>query len=557
MQNPPILHFNTMTSFSEAIIQSPIDVIWSHDSKSSAPSVDPQVLTNSSRSREQNTTATAPSPKQDSPWQTKTDPNPLQQGNYVRSMLRPDGLSDSSQDGTLNKPTLTPTSQTKSKTTQSVATSPVKYLPKVTYSAKKDSQPVKQAVTGDSLTNGPHCYECCPKKSVGQTPSLQGKATSLSTAEQSVLFSLNSEKPPFVVRHVDGDLISRRDFPKLSSTFRSATQVSSGAHRTVSAANRRSHSQPLSSVNAAHKQYYSGPTLSEQYKQYVAGRSEVHEDPKLFYSSKSLPASPKKTASYSKPVFTPQTKSSLKRFSNPSRPIHIYFESEDSDQCQEDDEDLDDVARLQVEPGNMRTRSQSPSQVLRERIGRLMDRCCDHRVRICVDCTYVQLLCVVKSLCIGLYVHTYVCSRYVCTFIHVYVVLRTHVHTVFMYIRTYDVTYMCKYVDYCSSYTDCMHPLSLTSTMLTALEKTTPVERSNISGKVLHALKYCRLSSTVVCSMGTILSHGPSSLFSMYVRTYVCIYITMYILIYTQYVFDIHICVYVHTYVLSWIQVSH
>jgi hypothetical protein len=376
-ENPPILHFNTMMSITETIIQSPIDVIWGTTQQSGDPSAESAVVTpNRITQAKQQMRSTTPRVKQEVTSQVEPNQVSSQQGHSIRSMLRPDGLSDSSQDGTtgvaVGVAVSSPGTHEKPKPTSTTAANPIKHLPKVTYSphrSAKHTKPALQPTDGDCI--GPHCYDCCPKK----LTSSQERQMVEADIEENFLLS-HSEKPPFVVRHVDDDLISKRDFPKLLR--RDPPKFTSSTHYTSHTPNRGHGVVPRTSVQGSHREeLYTGETLSHHYEQYVTDLDHAREIPQFSRSLRSFPPSSRKTARYMKPMHTPQPKPSSRNPRGAMQPTGVCVESEDSELSQEDDREVIEVARLQAEPGNVRVRAQSPSRILRERISHLMEQCCE------------------------------------------------------------------------------------------------------------------------------------------------------------------------------------
>lgn len=395
-----MLHFSTMTSVSKAIIQSPIDAIWMEQhavsSDQSSLGGEGQVPTNHAQQR----------PMQKQPDTDKADskdylsaqkeshsgrPASLMHlssgggavgGPLIRSMLRPDGLSDSSQDST---PGVLHTSLGKDEANSESKVKPAK---QVRYKPKK-ARPLQQADAQSLSHTGPHCYECCPRKTTtDQSLSSQREDFDSSNCQSFVESRPAAEdgRPPFVVRHVTEDLISKRDFPrKLTQShpyspgtgyLSPPSAAFSGVHRSVYTTNASS-SQPSSTRPLLPRQQ---PTFSELYENHLLRSAMMNGEAnakKLTHSThhkaRSLPSSPR-TVTVDQLTYTPHPPSTARQSLHSS--VHRSTTLLDSSGVG----DLNDSG-LREQAGNMRQgRSLSPSHAIRERIGRLMEECCKYTV---------------------------------------------------------------------------------------------------------------------------------------------------------------------------------
>ena len=391
-----MLHFSTMTSVSEAIIQSPIDAIWMEQravsSDQSSLGGEGHVPSNHTQQR----------PMQKQPDADKADskdylsalkeshsgrPVSLMHlsggggavgGPLTRSMLRPDGLSDSSQDST---PGALHTSLGKD---EASSESKVKAAKQVRYKPKR-ARPLQQADAQSLSHTGPHCYECCPPKTTTDQSLLSQREDFDSSNCQSFVESApvaEDDRPPFVVRHVTEDLISKRDFPrKLTHThpytprtgyLSPPSAAPFGVHKSVNTTNASS-SQPSSTRPLLPRQQ---PTFSELYESHLLRSTVMNGEAsarKLTHSThhkaRSLPSSPR-TVTVDQLAYTPHPPSTARQSLHSS--VHRNARLLDSSGVG----DLSDSG-LQEQAGNMRQgRSLSPSHAIRERIGRLMEECC-------------------------------------------------------------------------------------------------------------------------------------------------------------------------------------
>lgn len=286
-------------------------------------------------------------------------------GPLTRSMLRPDGLSDSSQDST---PGAHQTSLGKGEARGDSTARPgkqVRYKPRT---PQERAQSVSRT--------GPHCYECCPQKTTTtQSPASQRSREEIDSSNcQSFTESAQvpeDDRPPFVVRHVTEDLISKRDFPRTQShpyTHRTgylfpASTVSSG---------QSSSTRPLQ----RHQ-----PTFSEMYQDHLLRSTVTNGEASAkrlttSHKARSLPSSPRRTVTADQLTYTPRLPSSARR------PLHSSLHHTTTLLDSSGVGDLSDSS-LQEQAGNMRQgRPLSPSHAIRERIGRLMEECCHCTVSV-------------------------------------------------------------------------------------------------------------------------------------------------------------------------------
>ena len=387
-----------MTSVSEAIIQSPVDAIWMDQR--------PASLDQSSLGGEGQgpTHHTQPRPVQKQPGTDKTGPmdyllpqkespsrrpvslvNPpnggAAAGPLTRSMLRPDGLSDSSQDSTPGAhQTSLGKGEARSDSTARLGKQ-VRYKPRTPHS--------RQQERAQSLSHtGPHCYECCPRKTTTTTQSLVSQTSREdidSSNCQSFMESAQvpeDDRPPFVVRHVTEDLISKRDFPR--------TQSHPYTHRTgyLFPASTVHSGQPSSTGPQQRHQ----PTFSELYRDHLLRSTMTNGEAsakKLTTSHKaqSLPSSPRRTVTADQLTYIPRLPSSARR------PLHNSLHHNTTSLDSSGVGDLSESS-LQEQAGNMRQgRPLSPSHAIRERIGRLMEECCQCTVSVCHAGLSVVLPC--------------------------------------------------------------------------------------------------------------------------------------------------------------------
>lgn len=387
-----MLHFSTMTSVSEAIIQSPVDAIW----------MDQRPISSNQSSLE-GEGQVPPHPTQPRPMQKQSGTDKADSKDYLsaqkeshprrpvslvqsssgggavggaltRSMLRPDGLSDSSQDSTPGHTSLGKEgagSESKVK-----AGKQVRYTPKTPHSRQASAQSLSHT--------GPHCYECCPRK----TPTDQSLISQRTDIDSSNCQSFTEggqvmvdDRPPFVVRHVTQDLISKRDFPKKST--QSLPYSPRIGHLSPPSATRSDVDRCAYTTNASFSQPSSTkplpqqPTFSELYQDHLLRSTMMNGETNAkkstrstYHTARSLPSSPRRRVTVDQLAYTPQPPSSARRS------LHSSLRRDTSLLDSSGVGDLSD-AGLQEQVGNMRQeRSLSPSLAIRERIGRLMEECC-------------------------------------------------------------------------------------------------------------------------------------------------------------------------------------
>ena len=389
-----------MTSVSEAIIQSPIDAIWMEQrpvsSEQSYVGGEGEVSNHHAQPRpmqKKPSTDEADSKEYLSAQKESTSRRPVSLvhtpsggrmpgGPLIRSMLRPDGLSDSSQDST---PGVLHTPLGKDEATSDSKVKPTK---QVRYKPNR-SRSLQQPDTQSLSHSGPHCYDCCPRKTAMDQSVLSEREDVESSNCHSFVDSgpvAEDERPPFVVRHVTEDLISKRDFPKKASQSHSYTTARVGYpssplatlsdnQRSAYTANVSS-SQPSSLRRPLPRQQ---PTFSELYEDHLRNSTlmngEAYTAGNLTHSTHheahSLPSSLRKQVAVDQLAYTPQPSSSARQSLHSSlRRDPALSESNGAGGFSS--------SGLQEQAGNLRQgRSLSPSHAIRERISRLMDECCE------------------------------------------------------------------------------------------------------------------------------------------------------------------------------------
>ena len=329
-----------MVSVKEVLIHSPVDTLWedvhhSEDGNTSESSFGSNKGSKTNPHHPLGVRTSNVKASQGPPPEVASVNSPP-----LRSMLKPDGLSDSSQDGlatVIPVPVHTPSS----------AKSGKKRNPQPSSSATKVSlRPKGTLYCPNKGDPGPHCYKCCPRKSAGMVGC--DKETTTTTASTKMEDLLNGEKPPFVVRRVDQNLISKRDFP----LSRSKPLPSSSTRAPQPDA-------PVSSWTQNRKKF------SQIYDDYLL-QSPNHMTSRVKSPRQPGPVSMShKHLQPSPAILRPQT-------------TNTYTAPSEEDTC----EDVLDLSDLQGDQGNIRNHSTNPSLALRERISLLMDECCECRVRL-------------------------------------------------------------------------------------------------------------------------------------------------------------------------------
>ena len=343
--------FTTSTTLTEAIIHSPLDATLPPRCSSSDE-------THSSLTSNSNNTGDIPAHRivgMHKSVQTDSDGRRRVLLDYSRfsrdkfGQISGESSSDEPQAAAMTAPNYNRFSRNDSSSSASDQSSPVKVK----------FQPKVATKFGSHEQSGPHCYQCCPRRASlpASTPSIHHHSVSpvSSKLDYSQHQSSAANSEPFICGGcVDKSLLERRDFPKPTKhktrLKKNGLQVSSSSTTPKANTDHKpllSSSVPAKSSSVVRQKVTTKPepSLSELYNRYLNDEATGQQ------TKEHLKTSPT-------PPFSPVPHKSPVKYKQPHQDLKLH-------------------------PGNKREGIDSPSQLIQQKVDRMLRDYCACRVRYC------------------------------------------------------------------------------------------------------------------------------------------------------------------------------